>query len=356
MSATAMVRVLLGEVSPAIRRAITEALHGARDMMIVGEIGPKDDIVVLIARRRPDLVLIGIGAAERDPFETTKRVMAEAPTPIVLVAERHDGGDVQASVLALRSGALAVMSIPHNAGSADAEGARSRFVSALKAMSEVKLVRRWRETSHSKEAPKATGAAGPRSRRAIAIAASTGGPAALQRILSDLPADFAIPVLVVQHIADGFVDGLAQWLNTVCSLTVKVAVHGEPLKPRTAYLAADGYHLGVSSRFTIVLSNAPPIDGFRPAASHLFESAAQGFGAGLTVVMLTGMGQDGVVGLRAVRQLGGEVIAQDEVSSVVYGMPKAAFDAGLVDHVLPLSSIAARLIEIVEVARDGSRR
>jgi two-component system chemotaxis response regulator CheB len=223
-------------------------------------------------------------------------------------------------------------------------------------MSEVKLVRRWRDPTGSGAGPTSSAVAPPRASRLIAIAASTGGPAALQRVLSELPPDFPAPILVVQHIADGFVDGLAQWLNTTCSLTVKVATHDEPLRPNTAYLAADGHHLGVSPGSTIILSAAPPIDGFRPAADFLFYSAARGFGSGLTVVMLTGMGRDGVEGLRAVRQFGGEVIAQDELSSVVYGMPKAAHDAGLVDSVLPLSSIASRLIERVETTCDGSSR
>jgi two-component system, chemotaxis family, protein-glutamate methylesterase/glutaminase len=301
---------------------------------------------VPIRRLRPNLILIGIGAATRDPLETTRRVMAEAPTPIVLIADSC-GGDGQASILALRSGALAVLPIPDGAQTAEGEAARKRFVSTLVAMAEVKLVRRWRETTNPSATPAPLAVTGARSTRLIAIAASTGGPAALQRVLSDLPPDFAVPILMVQHIADGFAEGLADWLNTACSLTVKVAIDGERLQPTTAYLAADGCHLGVSSGSTVVLSNAPPIDGFRPAANHLFDSAARGFGPRLTVVMLTGMGHDGVVGLRAVRQLGGTVIAQDEASCVVYGMPKAAYDAGLVDAVLPLSSIAPRLIDIV---------
>lgn len=346
-AAPGAVRVLFGDMSPAVRQAISAVLRGAADILIVGEAGPKDDILVLIRRLRPNLILTGIGGAARDPFETTKRVMAEAPTPLVILADRHEGGDVQASVLALRSGALAVLSVHEGVG--DPGGAR-RFISTLKAMSEVKLVRRWRDKPAPGDAPRSPGSAAAQPNRVIAIAASTGGPAALQRILSDLPADFPSPILVVQHIAQGFIDGLAQWLNTVCLLTVKVATNGEALKPRTAYLAPDGCHLGVSARSTIALSDAPPVNGFRPAADHLFESAARGFGAGLTAVILTGMGQDGLVGLRLVRQAGGMVLGQDEASCVVYGMPKAAFDAGLVNEVLPLSSIAGRLTEIVEGA------
>lgn len=348
-----MVRVLLGDMSATVRRRIDEALHGAHNIMVVGEIDPPDDIVERVRRVRPNLVLIGIDAIARDPFETTKRVMSEAPTPIVLVVDSH-GGDVQASVLALRSGALSVVPLPGDIGAAEAEAARARFVASLRAMSEVKLVRRWREMTGPGDGPTPPVSARAGVSRLIAIAASTGGPAALQRILSELPADFPAPILMVQHIADGFTDGLAQWLNTVCSLTVKVATHDEPLRPRTAYLAADGHHLGVSPRSTVILSRAPPIDGFRPAANFLFDSAARGFGDGLTAVVLTGMGQDGVAALRTVRRFGGQVIAQDELSSVVYGMPKAAYDAGLVDNVLPLASIASRLVERVEAPGAGS--
>jgi two-component system chemotaxis response regulator CheB len=134
-------------------------------------------------------------------------------------------------------------------------------------------------------------------------------------------------------------------------MTVKIAVEGEPVRPRTVYLAPDGYHLGVSRRAAIHLSDAPPVGGFRPAADHLFDSAARAFGSDLTAVVLTGMGQDGVAGLRMVRQRGGNVIAQDEATCVVYGMPKAAFEAGLVDERLPLAGIAPRLIERI----GGSR-
>ena len=357
MSPTSIVRVLLGDMPAAARQKLTGAFIGADHLVVVGEIGPADDAVALIRRLRPNLVLIGAPGAGTDPFETTKHVMAEAPTPIVLVADGEDDGHVQASVLALRSGALAVLTIPDGTGAAEGQDPRRRFVSSLKAMSEVKLVRRWRDKSDPGDAPAPDVSPDPGLNRVIAIAASTGGPAALQRVLSELPPDFKVPILVVQHIAQGFIDGLAQWLNTVCSLTVKVAKHGEPLKPRTAYLAGDGHHLGVSSRSTIILSNAAPIDGFRPSADYLFESAARGFGPGLTAVVLTGMGQDGVAGLRAVRRAGGEVIAQDEASSVVFGMPKAACEAGLVDNVLSLSAIAPRLLGIAEgrVVRGNSR-
>lgn len=354
MSPPALVRVLLGDMAPAVRRRVTRALAGAEGLSVVGQVGPTQDVVQQVVRLKPNLVLIGLGGAVRDPFETTRQVMAEAPTPLVIVDDGHDPADVQASVLALRSGALAVVPLSDSAAPPSGEAERARFISTLKALSEVKLVRRWREKPARDPATQRASRRNPS--RAVAIAASTGGPAALQRILTDLPASFPAPILVVQHIAQGFVEGLAQWLNTVSSLTVKIAAENETLRPRTVYLAPDGRHLGVSSRGTITLPDMPPVNGFRPAADHLFETAAKAFGPDLTAVLLTGMGQDGVAGLRVVRQRGGNVIAQDEASCVVYGMPKAAVDAGLAHEVLPLSAIAGRLAEGVRPAPGGGRQ
>jgi two-component system chemotaxis response regulator CheB len=179
------------------------------------------------------------------------------------------------------------------------------------------------------------------------VATSTGGPAALHRLLSDLPGDFAAPVLVVQHITHGFTAGLADWLNKVSALHVKVALDGEPLAANTVYLAPDDRHLGLGDRRTVSLSAAPAVGGFRPSGTFLFESAARVFGAAAVAVILTGMGEDGVAGLQAVRRAGGPVIAQDEKSCVIFGMPGAAVAAGLADLVLPLDAIAPRLVELV---------
>jgi two-component system chemotaxis response regulator CheB len=183
----------------------------------------------------------------------------------------------------------------------------------------------------------------------VAIAASTGGPAALGRILADLSPAFDVPVLVVQHIASGFVDGLAAWLNTTSSLPVRVARDREPLRPRTVYVAPDGHHLGVADRSSIAVSCAPAVDGFRPSGTYLFESVARAFGPSSVAVILTGMGSDGVAGLRAVRSAGGFVIAQDEDTSVVFGMPGAAVAAGVAHLTLPLGEIAGRLQALAQV-------
>jgi len=213
-------------------------------------------------------------------------------------------------------------------------------------MAQVKVVRHWparevvgRQRQTLDSMPQAH-------RKIVAIAASTGGPAAIQGLLSQLPTEFPAPILVVQHIATGFIAGFTAWLNTVCSLRVKVAENGEALVARTVYVAPDSRHLGLSSNWTVQLSNAPAIGGFRPSATFLFQSVAQVAGRAVVAVILTGMGRDGVDGLSLVRGRGGFVIAQDEASSVVFGMPAAAIATSQVDAVLSLPAIAPRLREM----------
>jgi two-component system chemotaxis response regulator CheB len=250
---------------------------------------------------------------------------------VVLIASARpkDADDLLA-----RSGALALLELPVD------EARQRRFVVALEAMAEVKVVRRWRRESavvrsiHTQPA-RANG-------QLVAIASSTGGPGALQQIFSELPAGFAAPILVVQHIAGGFAESLVRSLGST-QLIVKLAQDGETLKPGTAYIAPDNRHLGVSSRNTVMLSAAPAIEGFRPSGTFLFEAAAKAFGPQLTAVVLTGMGRDGVAGLRAVHESGGTIIAQDRATCAVFGMPKAAIEDGFVDRVLPLGEIAREL-------------
>jgi two-component system chemotaxis response regulator CheB len=218
------------------------------------------------------------------------------------------------------------------------------LITLVKAMAHVKVVRHWRSPPAAVRPQRRVAPAGERG-PLVAIATSTGGPAALQALLEKLPGDFPAPLLVVQHITPGFVTGMAGWLNTVCDLHVKIAEHGESLQPHTVYLAPDDRHLGVSNRGTVALVNEPPVGGFRPAASYLFDSVGRTYGPSAVAVVLTGMGEDGVAGLRIVRQTGGRIIAQDEKTSVVFGMPGAAIAAGLADHVLPIEAIGTRLLE-----------
>jgi two-component system chemotaxis response regulator CheB len=249
---------------------------------------------------------------------------------------------------ALRAGALAVIEKPAGPAVPGFERRCKTLLETVKLMAGVKVVRRFAErTPRDQVAPLPRIASGLREPvQAVAIATSTGGPAALQAIFSRLPGDFPVPILVVQHIAKGFVGGLASWLGSASKLRVKVAEGDEPIIPGNIYLAPDDRHLGMTSRGRIAVSPDSPVSGFRPSGTFLFESAARALGARALAVILTGMGRDGVEGLRLVKASGGRVLAQDEASSVVFGMPAAAIEAGLADEVIALEDLAGRLLAL----------
>jgi two-component system chemotaxis response regulator CheB len=339
-----MIRVLIAEDSLTTRELLVAILRADPEVEVVGEAKDGIEAVEMTKRLRPDVVTMDIEMPRMDGFQATKRIMVEAPVPIVIVSASVHVREVEIAMRAMGAGALAVLPKPAGPAAADFDGVSRAFVETIKAMAQVKVVGHWPEWPQPAPIP-ARPAAGARC-RAVAIAASTGGPAALRKVLADLPADYPAPILLVQHIATGFLEGLAAWLDTVSALRVKVAEHAEPLAAGIAYLAPDGRHLGVSKRGAVELSLAPPIGGFRPSANFLFESIARAFGDSAVAVVLTGMGNDGAVGLRAVREAGGRTIAQDEKSSVVFGMPSAAIESGAAQTVLPLSEIAAALLRL----------
>jgi two-component system chemotaxis response regulator CheB len=173
----------------------------------------------------------------------------------------------------------------------------------------------------------------------IGIASSTGGPSALAAILRDLPADYPLPILAVQHVSPGFTGGLAEWLGSVTKLQVDVAIHGDKLKPGTITFAPDDYHLQVNKRGEIELSRSPAYKGLRPSANRLFEALAQHYGKKSLGIILTGMGDDGADGMEQLHKAGGLTIAQDEKSCVVYGMPREAVLRDAVDAQMNLQEM-----------------
>jgi two-component system chemotaxis response regulator CheB len=293
------------------------------DIVVVGEASDGEQAVELTVRLGPALVLMDVHMPVLDGIEATKQIMRERPTPIIMVTAGKSPTDVEAGLSALRFGALTVLPKPVAPGVDGFEAAASKMLSLVKALADVKVIRR--RTREAPRAPRRTGELA-----VVAVAASTGGPPAVCAFLQELPADLPVPVVVVQHIVEGFMPGLVAWLRTEVPFHVAQAVHGEPLRPGTVYLAPDGRHLEVDSAVRARLSDVSPVVGFKPSASVLFGSLAKNLGAAATAVVLTGMGQDGLEGARALRAAGGRILAQDMASSVVYGMPRAVADAGLV--------------------------
>lgn len=337
----APIRVLVADDSPSSRLAIREILDSGGGIEIVGEARSGREALELTARLLPDVVTMDLDMPGLDGFETTHEIMVTSPTPIVIVSAMSHVSEAEAAARALGVGALAVLQKPPSPRSPGYAAAARELCETVKAMAEVKVVRRVR--ARPRPAPPPAAALGHGPLRVVAIGASTGGPQALEALLRALPPDFSVPILVVQHIATGFTAGLASWLARATGRRVKVAEAGEPLRGDTVLVAPDGRHLGAVRSGVALVSEDPPVGGFRPSASFLFASVAEAYGASAAGVILTGMGRDGVEGLRALRRSGGRILAQDEESSVVFGMPGAAVAEGLASAVLPVEGIAARL-------------
>jgi two-component system chemotaxis response regulator CheB len=334
-----MLRVLVVDDSPTARALLVAVLHSDPGIAVVGEACDGVEAVALAKHLRPHLITMDIHMPRMDGLAATKAIMIEAPTRIVVVTASVAVGEVATSLQALRTGALCVLRKPPSPSAAGHVSEARQLLDMVRAMAHVKVAARVPAAARV--------VADPSGARVVAIASSTGGPGALHCVLSELAADFPAPVLVVQHMSRGFMPGLVSWLDTNTKVRVKIAEAGEPLVRGCVYLAADDYHLGIARGDRVALVRDEPVRGFRPSASRLFESVAHGFGAGVVAVILTGMGNDGVSGLAAVRRSGGYVLAQDEASSVVFGMPGAAIAAGVADEVLPLRDVGERVAALV---------
>jgi len=345
-----VIRVLVAEDSPTARRLLVEMLTSDPGITVIGEARNGTEAVEMAERLRPDLITMDVQMPELDGLEATMRIVGKVPTPIIIVSSQANASEVELSLEATRAGALMVLPKPEGPLSPRFKEQREQLVAMVKAMSDVKVVRRWGASTPQRGQRAIGGTHRVRSTerpRVVAIGASTGGPAALRDLLGALPPTFAVPVLIVQHISKGFVGGLVNWLAANTKLQVRVATATDTARGGVVYVAPDDQHLGIRQDGRILLSSTPAVGSFRPSATHLFQSAAAAYGGTMIAVILTGMGDDGVSGLRAVHAAGGLIIAQDEATSVVFGMPREAARAGVVSTVLPLPEIAPRLIEAV---------
>jgi two-component system chemotaxis response regulator CheB len=267
-----------------------------------------------------------------------------------VVSGSSDPTVVATTFEAMEAGALAVLRRPAGIGHPDHEATTRDLVQTVKLMSEVKVVRRWASARRNSiaQAPVPYLERAPGTCKIIAIGASTGGPPVLQAILSQLPADFPVAILVVQHMAAGFIQGFVEWLAHSSRLAVHVAEHGEKILAGHVYMAADELHMTVGRDGKIMLTREPPENGLRPSVSCLFRSVAEVYGGDAVAGLLTGMGRDGADELKLLRDRGAITFAQDKASSVVHGMPGEAIKLDAATLVLPPDKIADVLAKLVK--------
>jgi two-component system, chemotaxis family, protein-glutamate methylesterase/glutaminase len=343
------IKVLVADDSQVTRMLLVHLLNADAHIQVVGTVNDGQAALDFLqtATVRPDVVLMDIHMPHMDGFEATRLIMETVPLPIVICTATSDPHELAVAFRSMEAGALACVEKPVASTDKDFERRAGNLLQTIRLMSEVKVVRRW---PRSRAAPnhtppvegRKTGSLSPIS--VIGIGASTGGPPVLQTILSGLPKDFPIPLLIVQHIAPGFLPGMVEWLNQTTGLRIHIAAHGATPLPGHAYIAPDDFHMGVASSGRLTLARDGHENGLRPAVSYLFRSLAQTCGAQATGVLLTGMGKDGAAELKLMRDQGAFTIAQDRDSSVVHGMPGEAIALRAASVVLAADRIASALV------------
>lgn len=341
-----MIRVVIAEDSAVTREYLSAVLEDEPDITVVGVARDGGQAVELAEQLRPDVILMDVHMPVLDGYDATRLIMERAPTPIVMATASSSRYENRSAFRALEAGALTLLDKPPGPFDPRAEDAARELVRSIKLMAEVKVVRRW-------PARRAAVNGTPvlpirRAPRVVAIGASTGGPQVLCEILAE---PLRVPVLLVQHIADGFIEGFVEWLSSCTSMPVVLAGGDTPLQAGTVHVAAGGGHLVLRSSERATVERDGPVNGFRPSITRMFDSVAEVFGDEAVGVLLTGMGRDGADGLRRLREAGAHTIAQDEESSVVFGMPGEAVRLQAAMSVLAPDAIAKALARVAGVPR-----
>ncbi len=347
---SAVLKVLIVDDSATTSRMLTDSINATADMRVVGEARNGRQAIQMTHDLRPDVILMDLVMPEMDGLEATREIMHATPTPIVVVSASLKSQETEIAFRAISAGALTVQRKPAGPGNPAHPAEIGQLLNTLRAMAGVRVIHHWKRTEQRALAtptpalPAAPAVAPP---EIVAIVASTGGPAALSTIAQALPPDFPLPIVVVQHIAPDFVPSLAGWLATVSPLRVELARASEAPRPGCIYLATGGEHLTLTQGHRFAVNGAangssPHV----PSGDVLLESVARSYGARAIGVVLTGMGNDGARGLRAMYDAGAYTIAQDEATSVVFGMPNQARLMGGVRRVLPLPEIPQALIRL----------
>ncbi|NEO68232.1 chemotaxis-specific protein-glutamate methyltransferase CheB [Moorena sp. SIO3H5] len=366
------IRVLLVEDSPIALVVLKRILNSSEQIEVVGEAGTGLEALNLIPKVQPDVICTDLHMPQMNGLELTSEVMELYPRPILVVSVSVQQENTDQIFQLLDAGALDILPKPSAGMTTENQLLQQELINKIKILSGVKVFTKNRKSilgtqkqgiSGKGKLPKIDystnqnqiGGVSQTGNRAafssnyyskpkiVVIGASTGGPQALNEVFTQLPSNFPLPVICVQHISLSFLQGFIDWLASNCSLPVQIAQPGDMPQPRRIYFAPEQQHLELDAMGRFICSDSEPLEGHRPSVTVTFESVAKFYGKATVGILLTGMGRDGATGMQTIAEVGGLTIAQDEATSLVFGMPKEAIALGAAKEVLPIGAIAPRL-------------
>lgn len=352
-----MVKVLIVDDSPVAQQLLEFILGQDPDITVIGVAENGEEAVRVVRNKKPDLVTMDINMPVMNGFEATRIIMETTPVPIIIVTGSENIKEVTRSFAAMEAGAVTLMARPPGIHNPEFEKSAKTLRDAVKAYAEIKLVRRYPKKNFKPAVPTYSQGElkiGPSNNRVkiVAIGASTGGPVVIQTLLSGFHKNFPLPVVIVQHIASGFTQGLADWLRETTGFPIHIADQRETLQPGHAYFAPDGFQMGVNDDNQVTLIHDTRKNGLCPSVSYLFQSVRQVYGSQVIAILLSGMGRDGADELKILKYTGALTIAQDEQSSVIFGMPGEAIRLGAATYVLSPEKIVDAVNKIVHEGGD----
>ncbi|MCC5900289.1 MAG: chemotaxis-specific protein-glutamate methyltransferase CheB [Phormidium sp. GEM2.Bin31] len=362
------IRVLIAEDSPVVQVILRRMLATYPDIELVGMAGNGKEALKMLPQVLPDVVCTDFHMPEMNGLELTQEIMATMPRPILVLSASVQAEDTQNVFRVLKAGAVDVLPKPINGGANNWNDLQLELITKIRVLSGVAVFTHRRQlvtetkTENQRDyspvvtpfktkqlgqktVPNIAREVRQRTYELVTIGASTGGPQALQGILREIPQEFPVPIVCVQHISRGFLTGLVNWLNTECRVPVRIAQPGMRAEAGVIYFPPEDQHLTFSRPGVFATAPLPPFSGHRPSVTVTFQSVAQVYGRRSVAILLTGMGKDGALGMQAIFEAGGVTIAQDEATSVVFGMPKEAIALGAAQYILPLQEMAPVLLK-----------
>jgi two-component system chemotaxis response regulator CheB len=344
------IKVLVVDDSALMRKIITDMLVSSPEIEIIGKAYNGKDAIEKVCRLKPDVVTMDIEMPVLDGLQALGYIMSECPVPVIILSAENSA---DTTITAFQYGAVDFLQKPSGSLSLDITSLKDELIKKVKAAAGVKIDRLgFIEEKKIQEKPEPEMVKNERSRKIVVIGTSTGGPRALQQVIPLLPQSLDAAVLVVQHMPPGFTKTLAERLDKQSLIKVREAKEGDHVEPGTIFVAPGDYHMTVKQQKidgktveVISLNRNEKVNGVRPSVDVLLNSVAQIFGKDALGVILTGMGSDGSRGIRNIKQAGGKVIAEDESTCVIYGMPRVIIEQKLADYILPINRIAEGIVQ-----------